>query len=136
LPNTNKAFYRVVAVDAAGNQSGPSDYVEVPRPHVWNQPASTARVGQPYRFEPRVIRSIGDLRCRRSASSSYNAAFWDREEFQFTPVSLPPGLSQDPATGIVSGEPNTAGAFDLKFQVGDQGGNSGTVSYPLTVERR
>ncbi len=30
LPGLNKAFYRVVAVDAAGNRSGPSDYAAAP----------------------------------------------------------------------------------------------------------
>jgi hypothetical protein len=133
LPNTNNAYYRVVAVDAAGNQSGPSDYVEVPRPHVWNRPATGARVGEPYRWEPRVMGSIGDLRCRRSKTSSYNAAFWDREEFTFTPRNLPPGLSQDPNTGLISGEPGAAGEFDVRFSVADQFGKTATVSYRLTV---
>jgi hypothetical protein len=133
LPNTNKAFYRVVAVDAAGNQSGPSDYAEVPRPHVWNRPETSARAGESYRWEPKVIGSIGDLRCRRSKTSSYNAAFWDREEFTFSPISLPPGLSQDSNTGVISGEPGAAGQFDVRFSVADQFGKTATVSYRLAV---
>ena len=32
LEEANRAFYRVVAVDAAGNRSGPSDYAASPRP--------------------------------------------------------------------------------------------------------
>ena len=50
LPNTNKTYYRVVAVDAAGNESGPSDYVEVPRPHLVVPPEARTKVGQPYTF--------------------------------------------------------------------------------------
>ena len=41
------------------------------------------------------IRSIGDLRCRASRKSSYNAAFWDREEVSLTAAGLPEGLSLD-----------------------------------------
>ena len=35
LPNANNAFYRVVAVDARGLESGCSDYAEAPRPFVY-----------------------------------------------------------------------------------------------------
>ncbi len=79
LPNTNKAFYRVVAIDRDGNESGPSDYAETPRPFVVAPNGQRATEGQTSDRVPIVIRSIGDLRCRRSPKSSYNAAFWDRE---------------------------------------------------------
>jgi len=131
-PNTNKAYYRVVAVDAAGNRSGPSDYVEVPRPLVVNRPPN-ARVGQPYRWRPRVIAGLGDLRVRRSQTSSYNAAFWDREEHTFTPVRLPDGLLMDAKTGVITGRPTSAGTFDLAFEVADQFGKREVVSCRLTV---
>ncbi len=132
-PNTNRAYYRVVAVDAAGNESGPSDYVEVPRPFAVLRPQQKAKAGQPYRHEPRVIRSIGDLRCRRSPKSSYNAAFWDREEHTFEPVSLPEWLSLDARTGVLSGRPAKSGTFDVSFKVSDQFDKSATVSYRLIV---
>jgi hypothetical protein len=38
LPNANRAFYRVVAVDENGNESGPSDYAEAPRPFIFTRP--------------------------------------------------------------------------------------------------
>jgi hypothetical protein len=134
LPKANCAYYRVVAVDEAGMESGPSDYAEVPRPFIWNRPNSNAKVGEPYQWKPEVIRSIGDLRCRRSKTSSYNAAFWDREEFKFDPASLPPGLAQDPDTGVVSGDPTEAGEFELEFAVSDQFGKTGDFSYAIQVE--
>ena len=40
LPGANKAFYRVVAVDAAGNRSGPSDYAAAPRPVIVSAPVT------------------------------------------------------------------------------------------------
>jgi hypothetical protein len=133
LPNTNTAFYRVVAVDSVGNASGPSDYAEVPRPLVANRPDTPARVGVPYRYQPQVIRSIGDLRCRRSKTSSYNAAFWDREEPTFKAVRLADGLSLEPTTGLIHGTPKVSGDFDIAFEVSLHTGKSVTVVQPLNV---
>ena len=132
-PNTNKAYYRVVAVDAAGRPSGPSDYAEVARPFIFTHPEVTAKTGQSYRYQPGLICSAGDLQCRRSPKSSYNGAFWDREQYTFTPVSLPDGLSIDGTTGLISGRPTTSGPFDVKFTVANQFGAKGEVSYRLTV---
>lgn len=134
LPNTNKAFYRVVAVDSAGSESGPSDYAEVPRPFVVTPPEQRTRAGQPYRYEPNVIRSVGDLRCRRSEKSSYNAAFWDREEFSFKPVEIPEGLALDERSGAITGTPNTAGAYHVSYEVSDQQATKRTIGYRLVVE--
>ena len=42
LSGANKAFYRVVAVDAAGNRSGPSDYAACTRPVIVSAPVTQA----------------------------------------------------------------------------------------------
>ena len=132
LPNTNRAYYRVVAMDAAGNESGASDYAEVPRPFVFSRPETTARVGKPYRYQPQVIRSHGDLRCRRIEEGPYNAAYWDREEYGFSAVRLPKGLTMD-ATGVISGMPAEPGASEVSFKIDDQFGKSRVFSYRLIV---
>ncbi|HMF16648.1 MAG TPA: hypothetical protein VKE98_05540, partial [Gemmataceae bacterium] len=44
LPNANRAYYRVVAVDEKGNRSGPSDFAEAPRPIIWSRPVTSAKV--------------------------------------------------------------------------------------------
>ena len=43
LAGANKAFYRVVAVDAAGKRSGPSDYATFARPIIFSKPVTAAR---------------------------------------------------------------------------------------------
>ncbi|MGI6417506.1 MAG: putative Ig domain-containing protein [Thermoguttaceae bacterium] len=134
LPNTNRAFYRVVAVGPAGAESGPSDYAEVPRPFVAAGSERRARLGEPYRYQPVVIRSIGDLRCRRSDKSSYNAAFWDQEEYTFEAAGLPDWLTLDPATGALSGKPAAAGAFDVSYKVIGIAGKTATASFRLVVD--
>lgn len=135
LPNTNRAFYRVAAVDAAGRQSGPSDYVEVPRPFVVAPKQWKAKLHQPFRLELRTIRSIGDLRCRRSERSSYNAAFWNREQYTLSAIRLPVGFSLDAKTGVVAGTPNKTGTFEVAIEVAEQPGKSRRFSYRLVVER-
>jgi len=131
-PNTNKAFYRVVALDAKGNESGPSDYAAAPKPFVYTQPES-AKVGKAYEYQVRSIRSIGDLRCRRSKTSSYNAAFWDREELTFKAVRLPDGLNLDSQSGKISGTPTRAGQFEMVFEVTADPGKSAVVTQQLGV---
>lgn len=133
-PNTNRAYYRVVAVDDTGYCSGPSDYVEVPRPFIVTPARQEAKLGQPYHHKLRVIRSIGDLRCRRSDRSSYNAAFWDREVHTFTPVNMPPGLSLDAKAGIIKGTLQKTGTFDVAVDVSDQFGKKCRANDQLIVE--
>ncbi len=132
-PNTNKAYYRVVAVDAAGNESGPSDYAEVPRPHVILPAESKAKLGAPWRLRPGVIRSLGDLRCRASKQSSYNAAFWDREEIRFAAEGLPEGLVLDAGSGEITGTPARAGTFTIRLTASDQFGKTQTAPLKLSV---
>ena len=133
LPNTNRAFYRVVAVDSKGNESGPSDYVAVPRPFTYTRPQKTAAVGRAYRYEPGCITAIGHLTCREG----YNGAFWDRETVTWSLDRGPTWLSVDPATGLVSGAPRGAdvGRHKVVLRAVNNAGREAVQRFVVTVGR-
>lgn len=133
-PNANQAFYRVVAIDENGNRSGPSDYAEAPRPLIYSQPPTTAKVGQLYEYRAAAIRSIGDLRCRSlEGKGPYNARFWDEEEPQWRLVPAPDWLSIDDTSGVVRGTPTAAGNFEVVVRVEMPDVGEATQSYSLQV---
>jgi hypothetical protein len=108
LPNANKAFYRVVAVDDRGKRSGPSDYAAAPRPFIFSKPPNTARVGKEFRYQVRVIRSLGDLRLR-VVEGKEEASFQDVEKPRFKLVGAPAWLRIDKGAGVLRGVPDAAG---------------------------
>src|SRR5262249_10378866 len=82
LSNTNKAFYRVGAVDDRGKRSGPSDYAAAARPFIYSKPPIAARVGTEFRYQVSAVRSLGDLRVRLVEGKEV-ASFWDIEKPRF-----------------------------------------------------
>lgn len=106
LPNANRAFYRVVAVDENRNESGASDYADFRRPFIYSRLPEKVKVGTLLTHEPGLITSIGDLKCKQG----YKAAFWDKEYLSFSLVRAPQWLKINPQTGKISG---TAGVNDL-----------------------
>jgi hypothetical protein len=101
LPNANKAFYRVVAVDDNGNVSGASDYADFSRPFIYSRLPEKVNVDTALTHRLGVITSIGDLKCK----PGYKAAFWDRECLSFSLVQAPQWLEFNPQTGEISGTP-------------------------------
>jgi hypothetical protein len=116
LPNANKAFYRVVAVDEQGKCSGPSDYAAAPRPFIYSKPVTSAKVGAAYRYQVAAIRSLGDLRFRVVQGKEV-PSFWDIEKPRFALTQGPSWLRIDEATGVLSGAPDAAGAADVVVTV-------------------
>jgi hypothetical protein len=131
LPNANKAFYRVVAVDENGNESGSSDYAEFPRPFIYSQLPKKMKVGQSFTHKPGVIASIGDLKCK----GGYNAAFWDKEYLSFALVQAPEWLKIDAETGEISGIPGAEdiGKHDVILRVTDSRGAAVERRYVMEV---
>jgi hypothetical protein len=112
----NKAFYRVVAVDAAGNRSGPSDYASAPRPLLVGAPVTAATKGADYHCSLAAIRSLGDLRTR-VIDGKETMSFWDIERPRFAIERGPKWLKIDESTGVLSGTPDRTGTHDVVVSV-------------------
>jgi hypothetical protein len=100
LPNANKAYYRVVAVDANGKWSWSSDYAEAPRPFIFTKPITTAT--NSYTYNAASIRSIGDLQIRDNQVTK----FYDIEKLRYSLKEAPSWLKIDEDTGVLSGTPS------------------------------
>lgn len=109
LPNANRAYYRVVAVDERGQRSGDSDYVEAPRPFIYSTPVTRAPAGQAYRYQVQAIRSLGDLTRRDAARPRPGTRFWKIEPLKFALVQGPRWMSIDPTTGLITGTSDGTG---------------------------
>ncbi len=116
LAGANKAFYRVVAVDAAGKRSGPSEYAAAPRPVIFSQPVVNARQGANYSYAVTGIRSLGDLRTRVVAGKE-TMNFWDVEKLRYRIERGPAWLKIDEATGRMSGIPDAVGKSEVVVAV-------------------
>lgn len=129
--NMNRCYYRVVAVDAQGTQSICSDFVEMPHPYFWSRPPTEAAVGQPFRYLPGVISSLGDAQHRTGREPV--DALWEREELSFALVQGPGWLKLDPQTGELTGTPPQAGKVTIILEVSTQTGSKQRQEFELTV---
>ncbi len=112
LPLANRAYYRVVAVDAQGKRSGPSDFAEAPRPILYSRPVTAAKVGTAYRYPLAAVRSLGDLRTR-VVGGREQMNYWDIETPRFELREGPAWLKIDAESGVLSGTPDRAGAVPV-----------------------
>jgi hypothetical protein len=112
----NKAYYRVVAVDAKQRRSGPSDYASGPRPMIVSRPVTIAKKGAEYRYQIKAIRSLGDLRTR-VVDGKEVLNYWDIEQARYELRHAPAWLKVDQATGQLSGVPDRAGAAEVVVAV-------------------
>ena len=116
VPNANKAFYRVVAVDAAGKRSGPSDYAAAPRPFVCTKPPDRATVGKAYIGTVATVRSLGDLRSYQVGQKG-ESRFWEVETPRFVLEQGPAWLRLDEKTGAITGVPDEESAAEVVVKV-------------------
>jgi hypothetical protein len=132
LPNANRAYYRVVAIDEKGNRSWSSDYAESPRPLIVVNGNLKAEVGQEFRCSVTCIRSLGDLRCRMIDGNSYNANYWDQEQPRWELEGGPAWLSLDGDEPALAGVPDHAGTYDVVLRATIDG--RGATSRLLRIE--
>lgn len=59
-----------------------------------------------------------------------------RQRVTFTAVGLPPGLTLDKSTGVVSGRPTQQGSFDITFTATDSDGNASQRQTKWEVQPR
>ena len=123
------AFYRVSAVDAKDQTSGPSDLVALPRPFIYTPAPGRAKVGQVYRYRPAATLSIGHLTCRRG----YNAAFWQRETLTWRLVSGPRWLRLQKGELIGTPGDGDAGSHDVVLKVVNSSKASAEQKFRLIV---
>lgn len=116
LPEANRAYYRVVAVDEQAKRSGSSDFAEAPRPVIYSRPVDQARVGAAYTYQVRATRSLGDL-VSMMENNQLTRGYFDIEYPQFKLERGPAWLKIDPATGLLSGTPDAAGAVEVTISV-------------------
>jgi len=121
--NLNRCFYRVVAVDEHGTHSGCSAYAEMPHPYIWSEPNVRAQSGKAYRYQPAVIRSLGDLQFRYEKPGKQ---MWEREQLSFSLVEGPAWLSVDSESGLLSGTAPRDGA----------GSSNVTLRVTASIEKR
>lgn len=136
--NANKVFYRVVASDASGTESGCSDYAELPHPFVCSRPVTQARVGKPYRYQVKSLRSLGDYQCKQDPTvkrKKYAYKFWDVEQATFRLVRGPKWLSIGGRTGLLSGTPSAehVGTARVEVEVADQFNGRAAQSFSVAV---
>ena len=129
----SEVYYRVVALDAAGTRSGPSDYCELPHPWVMGKPVTDAVAGQPYAYRLRSLASLGDLQFRSAAGPGNEAAFRDYEVQRFALRESPPWLAVDAETGLVSGTPPAPGRWRVEAEVTNQSGGSARQAWELVA---
>jgi hypothetical protein len=107
LPAANKVYYRVVAVDAEGKRSGPSDYAVAPRPVIYSKPTLQAKAGAEYHGQVSATRSLGE-------GNKFVDNFWDIEHPTYA-LKGPDWLKLDADTGALSGTPDAAGNFEVEI---------------------
>ncbi len=121
----NYAFYRVIAVDAKGNRSGPSDYATAPHPFIYSTPPAQARANHETIYQIQSLRSIGDLRSESNGPQRYFSAFRDSETLHYLLDEGPPFITLDPDDGQLRAAPGPEhlGFHTITFRVlNDRGG--------------
>jgi len=132
-----RAYYRVVAVDAEGRESGPSAQCDLVHPLILSKTLPAAKVDEYYQARIEVSASIGDLVSTDFPNGQpYNIRFRNADDLAFEVTGAPQGLAIGPDTGVLAGflPATAAGKYQLAVKVTDKRtGKQDSVNLPLTV---
>ena len=93
----------------------------------------TADVAAPDTTAP-VVGAVGDQSAEAGSTVSIRVSATDAAApLTYSARGLPSGVTIDPATGVISGSPATAGTYAVTVSVTDPAGNVGTAAFTLTV---
>ncbi len=98
----NTFHWRVVAEDANGNRSAPSECLGLPQPVIASAPPATLGAGQALDYAPVLVTSRGRL----TTIGPGMWAFWDAMHPTWSLPAGPAGLSIEPGTGRLTGRPS------------------------------
>jgi hypothetical protein len=131
----NRAFYRIVAIDAQGRRSGPSDFVEAPRPFIHTLPPPSAVAGQTCTYQIKALHSIGDLSCVSDGPHRYFSAFRDGDELRFLLDEAPSFIHLDEQTGLLTVTPDSEhlGYHTITFRIQNGQGGVDLQGFDLKV---
>jgi hypothetical protein len=132
-----RAYYRVVAVDSEGRESGPSGQGELLHPLILSQALPAAQASAYYQTHIDVSASRGDLVSTDFPDGKpYNIRFRNADDLGFEVSGAPQGLAITRDTGVIAGylPANAAGKYELEVKVIDRRtGKQDAVKLPLTV---
>ncbi|MBT6145699.1 MAG: hypothetical protein HOH74_09730 [Gemmatimonadetes bacterium] len=135
LTDGNRAFYRVVAIDAAGIRSGPSAYVEAPRPFVFTPLPAQIPSGATTTLPLETIASIGDLRAESDGPHRYRMAIRDGDNVTFVLDEGPEFVELDAVRGVLTlrPEPRHASTHTITVRVKNGQGGVDVVGFDVLV---
>ena len=94
--------------------------------------------GEPYSYKPRVVRSLGDLRCKNYTSDKiYWAGYWNIEQPKWLLPTAPAWLKLNAETGELFGTPtpNAPVLADIVLRCEIDGVGVGIQGFNLRVAK-
>jgi len=132
-----RAYYRVVAVDANGRESGPSGQGDLVHPLILSKALPAAKASSYFQAPIEVSASIGDLVSTDFPNGQpYNIKFRNADELVFEVTGAPNGLTVNSDTGVLAGflPLSATGKYELAIKVTDKRtGKQDAVKLPLIV---
>ncbi|MBT3342553.1 MAG: hypothetical protein HN712_17325 [Gemmatimonadetes bacterium] len=130
------SFYRIVAIDADGVRSGPSEMVESPRPFLTTQLPRRIPADQTTKIRLDCLRSRGQLRARSNGPHRYVQAFRDADRISFGLEEGPAWIELDSDTGMLCLSPPATGSHGnhtVTLRISNDQGGTDVMGFDVDV---